>query len=106
MDLLGLVYTSGWVGGWVSGPVGGSVGLALLSLSDMETCHLPVVNCSDPGFVDNAVRHGPQSFPESFEYGTSVLYHCKKGFYLLGSSALTCMASGLWDRSLPTCLGE
>ncbi|XP_034376137.1 CUB and sushi domain-containing protein 1 isoform X1 [Arvicanthis niloticus] len=63
-----------------------------------------VVNCSDPGFVENAVRHGQQNFPESFEYGTSVMYHCKKGFYLLGSSALTCMANGLWDRSLPKCL--
>ncbi|NP_444401.2 CUB and sushi domain-containing protein 1 precursor [Mus musculus] len=63
-----------------------------------------VVNCSDPGSVENAVRHGQQNFPESFEYGTSVMYHCKTGFYLLGSSALTCMASGLWDRSLPKCL--
>lgn len=65
-----------------------------------------VVNCSDPGFVENAVRHGQQTFPEIFEYGMSVMYHCKKGFYLLGSSALTCMANGLWDRSLPKCLGE
>ncbi|KAH0506951.1 CUB and sushi domain-containing protein 1 [Microtus ochrogaster] len=65
-----------------------------------------VVNCSDPGFVENAVRHGQQTFPEIFEYGMSVMYHCKKGFYLLGSSALTCMANGLWDRSLPKCLGN
>ncbi|XP_012879669.1 PREDICTED: CUB and sushi domain-containing protein 1-like [Dipodomys ordii] len=70
--------------------------------SPLPACR--VVNCSDPGFVENAVRHGQQTFPESFEYGMSVLYHCKKGFYLLGSSALTCMANGLWDRSLPKCL--
>lgn len=71
------------------------------------SCHLPpVVNCSDPGFVDNAVRHGQQRPPESFVYGTSVLYRCKKGFYLLGSSALSCTADGVWDRSLPRCLGE
>ncbi|XP_033033525.1 CUB and sushi domain-containing protein 1 [Trachypithecus francoisi] len=70
--------------------------------SPLPTCR--VVNCSDPGFVENAIRHGQQNFPESFEYGMSVLYHCKKGFYLLGSSALTCMANGLWDRSLPKCL--
>ncbi|XP_075413304.1 CUB and sushi domain-containing protein 1 [Tenrec ecaudatus] len=68
----------------------------------LPTCR--VVNCSDPGFVENAIRHGQQNFPENFEYGTSVMYHCKKGFYLLGSSALTCMANGLWDRSLPKCL--
>lgn len=63
-----------------------------------------MVNCSDPGFVENAIRHGQQNYPESFKYGTSVAYHCKKGFYLLGSSALTCKANGLWDRSLPKCL--
>ncbi|XP_062981165.1 CUB and sushi domain-containing protein 1 [Elgaria multicarinata webbii] len=70
--------------------------------SSLPTCR--VVNCSDPGFVENAVRHGQQNFPESFKYGISVVYHCKKGFYLLGSSALTCKANGLWDRSLPKCL--
>nr|KAF6460491.1 hypothetical protein HJG59_011409 [Molossus molossus] len=63
-----------------------------------------MVNCSDPGFVGNAIRQVQQSFPERFIYGMSVLYHCKKGFYLLGSSALTCTANGLWDRSLPKCL--
>lgn len=62
------------------------------------------MNCSDPGFVENAIRHGQQNYPESFKYGKSVAYHCKKGFYLLGSSALTCKANGLWDRSLPKCL--
>ncbi|XP_054992155.1 CUB and sushi domain-containing protein 1 isoform X1 [Sorex araneus] len=70
--------------------------------SPLPTCR--VVNCSDPGFVENAVRHGQQNVPENFEYGTSVMYHCKKGFYLLGSSVLTCTAKGLWDRSRPKCL--
>ncbi|XP_073075330.1 CUB and sushi domain-containing protein 1 isoform X2 [Manis javanica] len=70
--------------------------------SPLPTCR--VVNCADPGSVENALRHGQQDLPENPEYGTSVTYHCKKGFYLLGSSALTCMANGLWDRSLPRCL--
>lgn len=65
-----------------------------------------MVNCTDPGFVDNAVRLGQPGAPESFVYGTSVMYRCKEGFYLLGSSALSCTAAGLWDRSLPRCLGE
>ncbi|XP_043916396.1 CUB and sushi domain-containing protein 1-like [Protopterus annectens] len=63
-----------------------------------------VVNCSDPGFVENAIRHGQQNYPESFRYGITVMYHCKRGFYLLGSSVLTCQANGLWDRSLPKCI--
>ncbi|XP_027021418.2 CUB and sushi domain-containing protein 1 isoform X3 [Tachysurus fulvidraco] len=63
-----------------------------------------VVNCSDPGFVENAVRHSSHRYPESFSYQHTVMYHCKKGFYPLGSSVLTCQSNGLWDRSLPKCL--
>ncbi|XP_036084876.1 CUB and sushi domain-containing protein 1 isoform X1 [Rousettus aegyptiacus] len=70
--------------------------------SPVPTCQ--VVNCTDPGFVDNAVRHGQPSPGESFVYGSSVMYRCKEGFYLLGSAALSCTAAGLWDRSLPRCL--
>lgn len=70
------------------------------------TLSFPVVNCSDPGLVDNAVRPGQQGPADAFVYGQSVLFRCKRGFYLLGSSALTCTASGSWDRSLPRCLGE
>ncbi|KAM5163755.1 CUB and sushi domain-containing protein 1 [Mantella aurantiaca] len=63
-----------------------------------------VINCTDPGFVENAIRHGQQNYPESFTYGISVTYHCKKGYYLLGSSVLNCKAIGMWDRSLPKCI--
>nr|XP_033792232.1 CUB and sushi domain-containing protein 1 [Geotrypetes seraphini] len=70
--------------------------------SSLPICR--VVNCSDPGFVENAIRYGQHNYPESFKYGISVMYHCKKGFYLLGSSVLTCKTNGMWDRSLPKCL--
>ncbi|KAM4694506.1 CUB and sushi domain-containing protein 1 [Discoglossus pictus] len=70
--------------------------------SSLPSCR--VVNCTDPGFVENAIRHGQQNYPERFKYGISVTYHCKKGYYLLGSSVLNCKANGMWDRSLPKCL--
>ncbi|XP_073482747.1 CUB and sushi domain-containing protein 1 [Aquarana catesbeiana] len=63
-----------------------------------------VVNCTDPGFVENAIRHGQLNYPENFRYGISVTYHCKKGYYLLGSSVLNCKANGVWDRSLSKCI--
>uniref|UniRef100_A0AAX7VFF6 CUB and Sushi multiple domains 1 n=1 Tax=Astatotilapia calliptera TaxID=8154 RepID=A0AAX7VFF6_ASTCA len=64
-----------------------------------------VVNCSDPGHVENGVRQSGLRYPEVFSYGVTVSIHCKRGFYLLGSALLTCQHNGLWDRPIPRCLG-
>ncbi|KAI4829824.1 hypothetical protein KUCAC02_001489, partial [Chaenocephalus aceratus] len=63
-----------------------------------------VVNCSDPGHVENGVRQSGLRYPEVFSYGVSVAIHCKRGFYLLGSAILTCQHEGRWDRPIPRCL--
>uniref|UniRef100_A0AAX7V257 CUB and Sushi multiple domains 1 n=1 Tax=Astatotilapia calliptera TaxID=8154 RepID=A0AAX7V257_ASTCA len=63
-----------------------------------------VVNCSDPGHVENGVRQSGLRYPEVFSYGVTVSIHCKRGFYLLGSALLTCQHNGLWDRPIPRCL--
>uniref|UniRef100_A0A3P9H2P8 CUB and Sushi multiple domains 1 n=1 Tax=Oryzias latipes TaxID=8090 RepID=A0A3P9H2P8_ORYLA len=63
-----------------------------------------VVNCSDPGHVENGVRQSGLHYPEVFSYGVTVAIHCKRGFYLLGSAMLTCQHDGLWDRPIPRCL--
>uniref|UniRef100_A0A3Q2QXN5 CUB and Sushi multiple domains 1 n=1 Tax=Fundulus heteroclitus TaxID=8078 RepID=A0A3Q2QXN5_FUNHE len=63
-----------------------------------------VVNCSDPGHVENGVRQSGLRYPEIFSYGVTVVIHCKRGFYLLGSAVLTCQHNGLWDRPTPRCL--
>lgn len=64
-----------------------------------------MVNCSDPGHVENGVRQSGLHYPEIFSYGVTVAIHCKRGFYLLGSALLTCQHDGLWDRPTPRCLG-
>lgn len=64
-----------------------------------------VVNCSDPGQVENGVRQSGLRYPEVFSYGVTVAIHCKRGFYLLGSAVLTCQHDGQWDRPIPRCLG-
>ncbi|KAM4592287.1 CUB and sushi domain-containing protein 1-like [Odontesthes bonariensis] len=63
-----------------------------------------VVNCSDPGHVENGVRQSGLRYPEVFSYGVTVAVHCKRGFHLLGSALLTCQHDGLWDRPIPRCL--
>ncbi|XP_048865206.1 CUB and sushi domain-containing protein 1-like isoform X4 [Brienomyrus brachyistius] len=70
--------------------------------SPLPACR--VVNCSEPGFVENAIRQSQQRYQDAFSYPSSVMFQCKRGFHLLGSAVLSCQASGLWDRSLPKCL--
>uniref|UniRef100_A0A3Q3JM08 CUB and Sushi multiple domains 1 n=1 Tax=Monopterus albus TaxID=43700 RepID=A0A3Q3JM08_MONAL len=63
-----------------------------------------VVNCTDPGHVENGVRQSGLRYPEIFSYGVTVAIHCKRGFYLLGSAVLTCQHDARWDRPIPRCL--
>ncbi|XP_068184525.1 CUB and sushi domain-containing protein 1a [Antennarius striatus] len=63
-----------------------------------------VVNCSDPGLVENGVRQSGLRYPEIFSYGVTVAIHCKRGFFLLGSALLTCQHDGRWDRMIPHCI--
>uniref|UniRef100_A0A8C5NLT2 CUB and Sushi multiple domains 2 n=4 Tax=Passeriformes TaxID=9126 RepID=A0A8C5NLT2_JUNHY len=70
--------------------------------STLPSCR--VVNCSDPGHLENSVRQVQPSGPHRFSFGTTVSYQCSHGFYLLGTHVLTCQGDGTWDRALPQCL--
>ncbi|XP_058853305.1 CUB and sushi domain-containing protein 2-like [Acipenser ruthenus] len=63
-----------------------------------------IMNCTDPGHVDNSVRQVQSSGPHRFSFGTIVLFQCSLGYYLLGTEVLSCQGDGTWDRSLPQCL--
>nr|XP_032815088.1 CUB and sushi domain-containing protein 3-like isoform X2 [Petromyzon marinus] len=67
----------------------------------LPTC--TIINCTEPGQVENSFRQ-VKSKNENFMFATSVLYHCKPGYQLLGSSALVCQPNGRWDRPLPQCI--
>ncbi|XP_062818489.1 CUB and sushi domain-containing protein 2 isoform X3 [Anolis carolinensis] len=62
-----------------------------------------IVNCTDPGHLDNSVRQVQPSGPHRYSYGTTVSYLCNHGYYLLGTHVLTCQGDGTWDRPLPVC---
>lgn len=64
------------------------------------------MNCTDPGHVENSVRQVLPSGPNRYSFQTAVSYNCNPGYYLLGSSILSCQGDGTWDRSLPKCLCE
>ncbi|TSK31427.1 CUB and sushi domain-containing protein 2 [Bagarius yarrelli] len=63
-----------------------------------------IVNCTEPGHVENSVRQVLPSGPHRYSFQTTVSYTCNPGYYLLGSSTLTCQGDGTWDRALPKCL--
>ncbi|XP_034269262.1 CUB and sushi domain-containing protein 2 isoform X2 [Pantherophis guttatus] len=62
-----------------------------------------IVNCTDPGHLDNSVRQVQPSGPHRYSFGTTVSYQCNHGYYLLGTHVLTCQGDGIWDRLLPVC---
>ncbi|XP_035375850.1 sushi, von Willebrand factor type A, EGF and pentraxin domain-containing protein 1 isoform X3 [Electrophorus electricus] len=56
-------------------------------------------NCGAPPPLEYGQYQG-----EDFDAGSSVIYQCKPGFYLLGESKMQCSNSGKWSGSLPACL--
>ncbi|XP_059898687.1 LOW QUALITY PROTEIN: CUB and sushi domain-containing protein 1 [Gadus macrocephalus] len=63
-----------------------------------------IVNCTEPGKVDNSDRQVVTSGPHRYSFQTAVSYRCNPGYYLLGTSSISCQGDGTWDRSLPKCL--
>ncbi|XP_067257600.1 sushi, von Willebrand factor type A, EGF and pentraxin domain-containing protein 1 isoform X3 [Chanodichthys erythropterus] len=57
------------------------------------------VECGPPPDLEHGQYHG-----EDFYAGSSVLYQCKPGFYLLGESKLLCTNNGKWIGNPPACL--
>ncbi|XP_061452290.1 CUB and sushi domain-containing protein 2 isoform X5 [Rhineura floridana] len=62
-----------------------------------------IINCTDPGHLENSVRQVQPSGPHRYSFGTTVSYQCSHGYYLLGTHFLTCQGDGSWDRPLPVC---
>ena len=56
--------------------------------------------------MDNSVRQVVTSGPHRYSFQTAVSYRCNPGYYLLGTSSISCQGDGTWDRSLPKCLRE
>ncbi|XP_077382387.1 CUB and sushi domain-containing protein 3-like isoform X4 [Festucalex cinctus] len=65
------------------------------------TCR--VVNCTDPGIPANSIRESKIEHG-NFTFGSVVFYDCNPGYFLFGSSVLTCQPAGHWDKPLPECI--
>ncbi|XP_066526742.1 complement component receptor 1-like protein isoform X2 [Hoplias malabaricus] len=61
------------------------------------------VKCLQPPTIANGDFEEPPY--ESYEYGQTVTYNCKRGFTLIGSAIVSCLETGDWDPT-PKCVGE
>ena len=60
-----------------------------------------VVNCNDPGALENGARSG-----SVFTFGGEVTYTCNPGYTLSGSSIRRCQANGLWSGTPASCTSK
>lgn len=58
------------------------------------------VSCGAPRPLENGLFHGTD-----FYAGSSAVYQCNVGFYLLGDAKVHCSNSGKWGGNPPACLG-
>ncbi|GIY34947.1 hypothetical protein CDAR_376481 [Caerostris darwini] len=67
----------------------------------------PLAYCPDPGQITyGSRRNADGSSTRSsriFSNGQSVIYSCNTGYELVGDSVLTCMQTGRWSKSRPSC---
>uniref|UniRef100_A0A3Q2GRD7 Sushi domain-containing protein n=1 Tax=Cyprinodon variegatus TaxID=28743 RepID=A0A3Q2GRD7_CYPVA len=75
----------------------------LWSGMDTQLCVCVSGHCGIPEQIVNGqskIEHG------NFTFGSVVFYDCNPGYYLFGSSVLTCQPMGQWDKPLPECIGK
>ncbi len=58
-------------------------------------------NCGDPGSVVSGQRFVSGTTP-----GSTVKYHCNRGYVLIGTDKRRCSSEGVWSDSIPTCNSE
>lgn len=68
--------------------------------------HVPLstcigVKCGSPWPLEHGLFQGAD-----YHAGSSVVYQCNPGFYLLGDAKVLCTNSGKWGGNTPACLGK
>ena len=85
------------------------IGETVCSINDLLFTHashvhvfltLIVVDC---GALTNPAN-GQVTHPTGTTFGQTATYSCNTGYNLVGDSARTCQATGMWSGSVPTCL--
>lgn len=62
---------------------------------------LEPAKCKDPSVPEFGHREG-----NNFIMGSEVVFSCKEGYELIGSSHLSCTEEGIWKGDVPYCKGR
>lgn len=73
--------------------------VASATFTAIQESSVKIVSCGFPGVVEDGEVHGLV-----YLVNDTVEITCNEGYYLKGSSILTCQADGLWSSDLPRCL--
>ena len=60
-----------------------------------------LVMCSDPGLPENGKRNVASNLVTAV-----VTFSCDLGYFLVGDNQRTCLPTGEWSGSIPSCEGE
>ncbi|XP_066469620.1 sushi, von Willebrand factor type A, EGF and pentraxin domain-containing protein 1 isoform X1 [Tiliqua scincoides] len=60
--------------------------------------HCGQISCGSPPTIRNAFINGSSSVDQN-----TIVYNCKTGFVMQGSSELTCTEKGVWSKPYPSC---
>lgn len=58
-------------------------------------------SCHDPGYPENGYK---KSWQESMTVGSSIIFSCRQGYFMSGSSETTCLSTLEWSNPKPKCL--
>lgn len=56
------------------------------------------LSCGSPDSLQNTTVSG-----RNYTLGATIMYSCTPGHALVGNATRTCLKSGLWSDSAPTC---
>ena len=69
------------------------------TFAKIQKSSVKIVSCGFPGVVEDGEVHGLV-----YLVNDTTEIACNQGYYLEGSSILTCQTDGLWSSNLPRCL--
>jgi len=71
--------------------------------NEVPFCRLDT-SCPDPGLPENGYNTKENVASDTYKPGNQITFGCAPNYTLVGFPTITCMPSGTWNPSMPTCI--